>query len=100
MFQLLHILTVILVAIAMALSLAHVLELPGKLRLDRDTYLKGADNLLSGVHHWRHQRTTGCARSADAVVHDANRNSCILADANGIHRELGLMHLIFWLMMT
>jgi hypothetical protein len=40
MFQLLHILTVILVAIAMALSLAHVLELPGKLRLDRDTYLK------------------------------------------------------------
>ena len=58
MFQLLHILTVILVAIAMALSLAHVLELPGKLRLDRDTYLKVQTiyypgfTLAASANHW------------------------------------------------
>jgi hypothetical protein len=52
MFQLLHIFTVILVAIAMALSLAHVLELPGKLRLDRDTYLKVQTILAASANHW------------------------------------------------
>ena len=35
---LLEIATVLLVAVSMALALAHALELPGKLRLDRDTY--------------------------------------------------------------
>jgi len=38
MFDVLQILAVILVAIAMALSLAHALEYPGKMRLDRRTY--------------------------------------------------------------
>jgi hypothetical protein len=32
------ILTVIIVAVAFALSLAHALELPGKMRLDKETY--------------------------------------------------------------
>jgi hypothetical protein len=39
MYQLLQVITLVLVAIAMALALAHVAELPGKLRLDRATYL-------------------------------------------------------------
>ena len=39
MFQLLQVVTVLLVAVAMALSLAHALELPGKLRLSREEYL-------------------------------------------------------------
>jgi hypothetical protein len=39
MFLLLQVITVALVAVAMALSLAHALEFPGKLRLDRETYL-------------------------------------------------------------
>jgi hypothetical protein len=39
MFEALQILTVVLVAIAMALSLAHALEFPGKLRLGKDEYL-------------------------------------------------------------
>ena len=34
-----HILVLLLVAIAMGLSLAHALELPGKLRLPRDNYI-------------------------------------------------------------
>jgi hypothetical protein len=34
-----HILTLLLVAVAMALSLAHALEFPGKLRLGKDAYL-------------------------------------------------------------
>jgi hypothetical protein len=37
-FGVLQVLAVILVAVAMALSLAHALELPGKMRLDRETY--------------------------------------------------------------
>jgi Anthrone oxygenase len=38
MFHLLQVVTVILVAVAMALSLAHALELPGKMRLDKKAY--------------------------------------------------------------
>lgn len=38
MFSVLQVLTVILVAVAMALSLAHALELPGKMRLEQETY--------------------------------------------------------------
>jgi len=38
MFSVLQILTVMFVAIAMALSLAHALELPGKLRLEKEAY--------------------------------------------------------------
>jgi hypothetical protein len=37
-FGILQILSVILVAVAMALALAHALELPGKLRLDKESY--------------------------------------------------------------
>lgn len=37
-FGVVQILTVILVAVAMALALAHALELPGKMRLNRETY--------------------------------------------------------------
>jgi len=39
MFHTLQVLSVILVAVAMALALAHALELPGKLRLSKDQYL-------------------------------------------------------------
>jgi len=38
MFGVWQVLTVMLVAVAMALALAHALELPGKMRLDRETY--------------------------------------------------------------
>ena len=38
MFSILQVLTVILVAVAMVLALAHALELPGKMRLDKETY--------------------------------------------------------------
>jgi hypothetical protein len=39
MFVALEVATVFVVALAMALSLAHALELPGKLRLSRRDYL-------------------------------------------------------------
>lgn len=39
MYRLLLIIAIMLAAVAMALSLAHALELPGKMRLDKDTYL-------------------------------------------------------------
>jgi hypothetical protein len=38
-FQALQVLTVMLVAVTMALALAHALELPGKLRLSKDAYM-------------------------------------------------------------
>jgi hypothetical protein len=38
MFLILQIVSVFLVSVAMSLSLAHALELPGKLRLDKQTY--------------------------------------------------------------
>jgi hypothetical protein len=37
---LLEVVTVLLVAVAMGLALAHAVELPGKLRLSRETYLQ------------------------------------------------------------
>jgi hypothetical protein len=39
MFAALQILSTLLVAVSMAMALAHALELPGKMRLARDTYL-------------------------------------------------------------
>lgn len=36
----LHVVAIVPVALAAALSVAHTLELPGKMRLDRETYLK------------------------------------------------------------
>lgn len=39
MFEILQSLTLVLIAVAMALSLAHALELPGKLRLSKEHYL-------------------------------------------------------------
>jgi hypothetical protein len=38
MFNVLQILTILFVAVAMALSLAHALETPGKMRLDKEAY--------------------------------------------------------------
>jgi hypothetical protein len=38
-FLILEVATVVIVAVAMALVLAHVLELPGKMRLDKEQYL-------------------------------------------------------------
>ena len=39
MFHALEVLTVVLVAVALASTLAHVMELPGKLRLSKEAYL-------------------------------------------------------------
>jgi hypothetical protein len=39
MYLVLQVVTVFLVAVAMSLALAHALELPGKMRLDRETYI-------------------------------------------------------------
>jgi hypothetical protein len=39
MFQLLQVMSAILVSVAMALALAHALELPGKMRLSKEAYL-------------------------------------------------------------
>src|SRR5262245_15874498 len=38
MFEMLQVVSVLLVALAMAMSVGHALELPGKMRLDKQTY--------------------------------------------------------------
>src|ERR687895_1371780 len=48
MFLIIQVVTVFLVAVAMSLSLAHALELPGKMRLDKDTYLAVQDIYYPG----------------------------------------------------
>jgi hypothetical protein len=47
------VLAVVAVAMAMALSPAHVLELPGKMRLSKE-HFGGAVDLLSWIYDWRH----------------------------------------------
>jgi hypothetical protein len=39
MFLVLQVVTVFLASVAMSLALAHVLELPGKMRLNKETYI-------------------------------------------------------------
>lgn len=39
MLEVLHVVAILLVSVAMALALAHALEYPGKLRLNKETYL-------------------------------------------------------------
>ena len=39
MFLMLQVVTVFLVAVTMSLALAHALELPGKMRLNKETYI-------------------------------------------------------------
>jgi hypothetical protein len=39
MFLIIQVVTVFLVSVAMSLALAHALELPGKMRLDKETYI-------------------------------------------------------------
>jgi hypothetical protein len=81
MFELLQIITVIIVAIAMALSLAHALELPGKLRLDRDTYLVVQSIYYPGVTIGGRQRADCHSCNACAPDCDANYNNGVLAHA-------------------
>ena len=55
MFDILQVVTVLLVAVAMALTLAHALELLGKMRLTKDVYyaMQYIYYYLSRIHHWR-----------------------------------------------
>lgn len=59
MFLVLQVASVFLAAVAMALSLAHTLELPGKLRLDKQTYCAmqpiyypGLQSAVGSVRAW------------------------------------------------
>jgi hypothetical protein len=53
MFDILQVVTVLLVAVAMALTLAHALELPGKMRLTKDVYYAMQHIYYPGFTHWR-----------------------------------------------
>jgi hypothetical protein len=52
MFRFLEVVAVIFVAVAMALTLAHALELPGKMRLSKETYL-AVQPISTRVYHRR-----------------------------------------------
>jgi Domain of unknown function (DUF1772) len=52
MFLILQVITVFLVAVAMSLAVAHALELPGKMRLNRETYLAVQGIYYPGFTYW------------------------------------------------
>ena len=68
-----HLICLLLVAIAMALTLAHALELPGKMLLDRDTYLAIQKIYYPGF-------TIGGAERCRAATHSSG-NSTAMEDA-------------------
>lgn len=97
MFLVLQVLTVILVAVAMTLALAHALELPGKLRLKRDAYLAVQPIYYPGF-------TIGGASEPLSIL--ATLALTVLTQARttefwlvlGAFLSLALMHAVYWLM--
>lgn len=93
----LEILTVMLVAVAMSLALAHALEHPGKMRLDRETYLKVQTVYYPGF-------TIGGAAEPLAIVALAVLLAFTPAGTTrfwlvgGALAALAVMHAIFWVM--
>jgi hypothetical protein len=93
----LEVLSVILVAIAMALALAHALELPGKMRLGKEEYLAVQTIYYPGF-------TLGGMAEPAAIVAvlallvigpDGTARSWLTA---GALMALIAMHLVFWIM--
>ncbi|MBB4228085.1 hypothetical protein [Rhizobium mongolense] len=80
MFQALEILTVLIVAVAMALALAHALELPGKMRLSKEQYLAGAAHRLSRLYLRRCRRAALPDHDPGADRADATLQRHLLAD--------------------
>jgi Domain of unknown function (DUF1772) len=93
----LEVITVLLVALAMSLALAHALELPGKMRLSRETYMAVQRIYYPGF-------TIGGIGEIAAVI--ATLALAILSDGRGARFWLLLgafaatlaMHAAYWLL--
>jgi hypothetical protein len=97
MFVALQVVTLILVAIATALALAHALELPGKLRLPREQYLAVQSIYYPGF-------TIGGAAEPLALLFTlvlmlvTPPRSAAFALTGGAFAALGAMHAAYWLL--
>lgn len=97
MYVALEILTVMLAAITMSLALAHALELPGKLRLDKEQYLAVQaiyypGFTLGGIAE------VGSILAAFALLMSTPRGSSRFWLLAGALAALVTVQLIFWLM--
>jgi hypothetical protein len=91
MYTALQIMTVMLAAITMALSLAHALELPGKLRLNREQYLAVQTIYYPGfisLHYGHDTRAAVLRRQRAGKSRGDVKKSPIRQRAVRIHRAL------------
>jgi hypothetical protein len=93
----LSVFTVILVAIAMALSLAHALEWPGKMRLNREQYLVVQPIYYPGFTIGGFAEVGGIAATLILLLLTPMDTTPFWLIAVAL-AALVVMHLIFWLM--
>jgi hypothetical protein len=94
MFPALHILAVVLVATAMALALAHALELPGKMRLSKEQYLAIQQIYYPGFTIGGVAEPIGLLMITPACDLDAGGELGILAKNDSICRSIGIARLL------
>jgi hypothetical protein len=93
----LSVVTVILVAITMALSLAHALEWPGKMRLNREQYLVVQPIYYPGFTIGGFAEAGGIAATLILLLLTPTGTTQFWLIAVAL-AALVVMHLIFWLM--
>jgi len=93
MFFILQVLTVLLASIGMAMALAHALELPGKLRLDKETYLA-----IQPINYPGFTVARGIGKDCHCVkfVWDGNGTNFAIAGAKAAINSYGKR----WLLLT
>jgi len=89
MFLLLQVTTAFLACVTFALSLAHALELPGKLRLDKETYCAMQTIYYPGFTVGRFRRSAECHCRRGPSTDDADPECGIPVDAHWLARPSG-----------
>lgn len=95
-FQSWQIVTVILVAIAMSLSLAHALEWPGKMRLDRNTYVAVQTIYYPGFSIGGISEPLSILSTLVLLILAPAANAGFWLTLTAL-LSLAVMHLVFWL---
>jgi hypothetical protein len=96
MFHFLQSLALFLVAIAMALSLAHALELPGKLRLNREAYLSVQPIYYPGFTYAGASEPISILAVAALLIATPASSSGFWPTLAALV-ALAVMHAVFWL---
>jgi hypothetical protein len=81
---LLQVITILLVAVAMSLALAHALELPGKMRLDEQTYRTVQTIYYPGFTFGRLGEGLGMLATLVLLPSDAHQPASVLVDLDRV----------------